>query len=260
MGVTNLFAQVEQLFERVVEGGTRSLFRSRVQPIELAKAAARAMQRQQIVGPDGVEVSNAFTIRLHPDDLAPLDGFRVTLEARIARYLATFAEDRGLYPVGPIEVSLVGDSAVYRRGIRVDAEMTDGSGPATGLGEIPLAATAPLPRATVSAPRPAAISPGLLRLEDGRGILLDRESVSIGRALDNDIVIADSRVSRYHLSIARDRHGFVVRDLGSTNGTQLGDRAISEDRLEAGDRLSLGGYIIEAFPPVQPGSGRTSAG
>ena len=79
----------------------RALFRQRLQPIELAKAAARAMQSQRLVGPDGIEVPNAFSIALHPDDLAELAPYQASLETRIARYLSGFADERRLIRSGP---------------------------------------------------------------------------------------------------------------------------------------------------------------
>jgi pSer/pThr/pTyr-binding forkhead associated (FHA) protein len=69
--------------------------------------------------------------------------------------------------------------------------------------------------------------------------------VRIGRALDNEVVIADSRVSRYHAQIDRDDYGPIVRDLGSTNGMSVSGRTVAEDRLGDGDLLLLGGYRIE---------------
>jgi pSer/pThr/pTyr-binding forkhead associated (FHA) protein len=84
----------------------------------------------------------------------------------------------------------------------------------------------------------------LLILEDGRQLALPPGGVRIGRALDNDLVIADSRVSRYHAQVVPDGGGTLVRDLGSTNGTAVAGRVVAEDRLADGDTVSLGGYLI----------------
>jgi hypothetical protein len=243
--VAGLLGRIEGWLERAVEGSSRAVFRQRLQPIELAKAAARAMQRQQLVGPDGVEVPNAFAITLHPDDLAEVEPYRVSLEARIVRYLSSFAQDRGWIPASTISVALVGDVRVRRRTLRVDARMADLAAAPSTRPVAPIGTTALLPRAQ----RPAASGgPGdviVLLLEDGRQVGVPIGALRIGRALDNDLVIADSRVSRYHAQIARDSHGALVRDLGSTNGTTLDGRPLTEDRLADRDRLSLGGYIID---------------
>lgn len=238
--------RVEGFLELVVEGGSRALFRQRLQPIELAKAAARAMQRQRLVGPDGVEVPNAFVIALHPDDLAVHEPYRASLEARIVRYLTTFAEERGLVPVGDITAALLGDPDVRRWSVRVDARMVDAQvGPLTRpVG--PIEQTAYLPR--IERPATSGHPPlhhAVLVLEDGRWLPMTHGSLRIGRALDNDLVIGDSRVSRYHARLDLDQHGLTVRDLGSTNGTAVAGQPVSEGRLQPGDVLLLGGYRLE---------------
>jgi hypothetical protein len=243
--VAGLFGRIEGWLERAVEGSTRAVFQQRLQPIELAKAAARAMQRQQLVGPDGVEVPNAFTVALHPDDLAEVAPYRASLEARISRYLSTLAQERGWTPVAAISVEIVGDDRIRRRALRVDGRMADADlAPATRP-VAPISATELLPRIQRPAEGVSAGGMVILCLEDGRQVGVPQGALRIGRALDNDLVIADSRVSRYHAQIARDGGGALVRDLGSTNGTTLDGRPLAEDRLVDGDRLSLGGYIID---------------
>jgi hypothetical protein len=254
--VVEFLRQIEGFLERAVEGSSRALFRQRLQPIELAKAAARAMQRQRLVGPEGVEVPNQFVIALHPDDLAVHAPYRASLEARITRYLATFAEERGFVPVGDIATSLLEDPGVRRWSVRVDAQMADAQmGPMTRpVG--PIEATAHLPRVE-RRPPPQHGSPShsILVLEDGRWLPVGHGSLRIGRALDNDLVIGDSRVSRYHARLDQDQHGLVVHDLGSTNGTVVVGQPVGEGRLMPGDVLSLGGYRVE----VRQGDPRASA-
>jgi pSer/pThr/pTyr-binding forkhead associated (FHA) protein len=119
----------------------------------------------------------------------------------------------------------------------------------------PLGSTELLPRVR-RAPESAPVAGEalVLVLEDGRQLTVPNGSLRIGRALDNDLVIADSRVSRYHAQIVRDARGPLVRDLGSTNGTAVDGRVVGEDRLTDGDRLTLGGYQIEVR--VGPPSGQ----
>ena len=243
--VAGVLGQFESWLERAVEGGARALFRQRLQPIELAKAAARAMQSQRLIGPDGIEVPNAFDIALHPDDLAEMSGYQASLETRIARYLSGFADERGLMPVGAVSVTLIADSRLRRRALRVDARMVD---PHIGPSTRPVAppgSTELLPRIRRELTSAPIGDPLVLILEDGRQLTVPNGSLRIGRALDNDLVIADSRVSRYHAQIVRDTRGELVRDLGSTNGTAVDGRIIGEERLADGDRLSLGGYEIQ---------------
>jgi hypothetical protein len=243
--VAGLLGRIEGWLERAVEGGTRAVFRQRLQPIELAKAAARAMQRQQLIGPDGVEVPNEFTVVLHPTDLGEVEPYRASLEARIVRYLNNLAQERGWTPVAAVSVRIVGDASLRRRAVRVEGRMADNESPPSTRPVAPIGATAPLPRVQRPADRVPAAGMVILCLEDGRQVGVSTGALRIGRALDNDLVIADSRVSRYHAQITRDGVGALVRDLGSTNGTTLDGLPLTEDQLGDGDRLSLGGYIID---------------
>ena len=76
--------------------------------------------------------------------------------------------------------------------------------------------------------------------EKGREFSFDRIQVTIGRTVDNDVVLPDPGISRQHLSI-RDKGGaYIVRDLGSSNGTQLNGNKITEEVLRSGDVITAG--------------------
>jgi pSer/pThr/pTyr-binding forkhead associated (FHA) protein len=63
---------------------------------------------------------------------------------------------------------------------------------------------------------------------------------TVGRSQENDIVVPDPNVSRKHARLARADNGFVVEDLGSTNGTLLDGAPIDRERIESGDELTFG--------------------
>jgi len=66
------------------------------------------------------------------------------------------------------------------------------------------------------------------------------DSLTIGRAPDNEVVIDHSSVSRRHARLARRGNSYVVRDLDSTNGTWLGDQRIEEHILQDSNVLRIG--------------------
>ena len=73
----------------------------------------------------------------------------------------------------------------------------------------------------------------------------DRPVVKIGRAADNDLVLADFRVSRHHAEVRRRPEGtWEVVDLQSRNGTYLGGEAITSATLTDGDFIGVGGQTI----------------
>ena len=64
--------------------------------------------------------------------------------------------------------------------------------------------------------------------------------LTIGRNPDNDLQLEDLQISRQHAVIEQGEHGTMVRDLGSGNGSFIGDRRILEYRLSNGDVIRLG--------------------
>jgi transcriptional regulator of acetoin/glycerol metabolism len=66
----------------------------------------------------------------------------------------------------------------------------------------------------------------------------------VGKAQDNDLVLPDATVSRYHLELERSESGIVVRDLESRNGTFVGGARIKEVLVEAGSLLQVGDVSV----------------
>jgi len=70
----------------------------------------------------------------------------------------------------------------------------------------------------------------------------------IGKAPDNDLVLPDASVSRYHCEIEAGAQGMVVRDLGSTNHTRIGRSKIQTATLEPGATLTVGDVELQLTP------------
>ena len=71
-------------------------------------------------------------------------------------------------------------------------------------------------------------------------VVLDRESTSIGRSPDQDIVLSDVLVSRQHAVITRDGNTWTLSDHNSTHGTYLNSVRIQQAILKPGDVLQIG--------------------
>jgi hypothetical protein len=67
---------------------------------------------------------------------------------------------------------------------------------------------------------------------------------TIGRTPDNQIVVPVREVSRKHAEIALNEGGYFLKDLGSPNGTFVNGQRVTEQRLEDGDRIGLGGQVF----------------
>jgi hypothetical protein len=220
-----LLDRFEHLVERTVEGGLRRVLPRPLQPVQIAKVAARAMEHARVIGVRGPEAPNAYRVRLAPADLARFVDFQATLEANTAQYLEQYARAHGLRPVGTPWVELVSDPSLSAGEVRVDARFRD-------------------------VPTPAARS--WLVDERGRRFVLDpaRGTARLGRATDNDVVLDADTVSRYHAEVRWQGARWLVYDLDSTNGTRI-DGAVVRDAplpLSPGAKLKLGDRELTYHP------------
>ncbi len=69
---------------------------------------------------------------------------------------------------------------------------------------------------------------------------LDAERMSLGRADDNQLIIADDSVSSHHGEVAFDGASWTLTDLGSTNGTKVGGSRVEIIQLASGANFQLG--------------------
>ncbi|MFN2504892.1 MAG: FHA domain-containing protein [Acidimicrobiales bacterium] len=81
----------------------------------------------------------------------------------------------------------------------------------------------------------------------GSKFMLDSDITRAGRHPDSDIFLDDITVSRRHAEIARVDGEFVLRDVGSLNGTYLNRERIDEGTLTNGDELQIGKFKLVFF-------------
>jgi pSer/pThr/pTyr-binding forkhead associated (FHA) protein len=78
----------------------------------------------------------------------------------------------------------------------------------------------------------------------GARFLLDADEVSTGRHPDSDIFLDDVTVSRTHAKFRRENGKFLVRDVGSLNGTYVNRERIEEATLKTGDEVQIGKFRL----------------
>ncbi|WP_282959313.1 FHA domain-containing protein [Cellulomonas fimi] len=90
----------------------------------------------------------------------------------------------------------------------------------------------------------------------GARFLLDAPRTVAGRSVDADIFLDDVTVSRRHAEFVREGEDFVVRDIGSLNGTYINRTRIDQAILRAGDEVQIGKYRLTFHPsPVREHGG-----
>ncbi len=78
----------------------------------------------------------------------------------------------------------------------------------------------------------------------GSRFLLDADVTTAGRHPESDIFLDDVTVSRRHAEFAREGGTFLVRDVGSLNGTYLNRTRIDAAGLAGGDEVQIGKYRL----------------
>lgn len=82
----------------------------------------------------------------------------------------------------------------------------------------------------------------------GKVFELDKSEIYLGRDVSNDIVVNDSEVSRKHARMIMQAGGYILEDLGSTNGTFVGgQRLMGPHGLRPGEVVMLGENVTLAF-------------
>jgi predicted component of type VI protein secretion system len=91
---------------------------------------------------------------------------------------------------------------------------------------------------------------------------LNKDILTIGRDITNDITINDPEVSRHHMRLTRGAGGFTLEDLGSTNGTFVNGQRLTAPRpLSNGDLIGLGETVTLGYELARavPGMGAAPA-
>jgi DNA-binding winged helix-turn-helix (wHTH) protein len=153
---------------------------------------------------------------------------------------STFVEETNLAGLIAEIRRALGDSAtdpayvrtVYKFGYRFLGEVVEAGAPAAAPGSVPLPS---------------------LAFENRRTALLEGANV-IGRAPDATIVCDAAGVSRHHARIVVANGQATIEDLGSKNGTFVGDKRVVSARLSDGDEIRLGAarMTFRIDPPLDP--------
>jgi transcriptional regulator with GAF, ATPase, and Fis domain len=110
----------------------------------------------------------------------------------------------------------------------------------------------PKTRVSVDGPRAVHLSQCKLvvvrGVERGKEFILGGDLIRIGKSDENDILLPEETVSRVHCEIVRDPKGYLLRDLGSTNGTFLDGAEIREAYIRAGSLIAVGMVQLKFTP------------
>ena len=89
----------------------------------------------------------------------------------------------------------------------------------------------------------------------GMSFRLAGDRLSVGRDFDNTIQIPDARSSRHHAEIRCEESGWVLWDLGSSNGTFLNGKPVKSHTLQDGDEIRIGETVLRFVRDEPAGAG-----
>jgi hypothetical protein len=247
---------VEKRMESLVEGVFGRAFRKQVHPVEIAKGLTKQMDENRMVSVSRIYAPNDFTIHLSEADAEAIRAYQSALKDELIQYASTHAQSKNYHLMTPPKIHFVTEDSLRFGEFGVTAKLTGGDGPRekgaprdtsgqtrifrTEKAEGEVQGTAAI-SAEEAKRHGLAWEVAELVLEDKTYPLEGQGPWSIGRSEENDIVISNPNVSRRHARLSRLENGFVVEDLGSTNGTLLDGAPIDRERIESGDELTFGG-------------------
>jgi hypothetical protein len=239
----SVLRNLENRIAGLVEGAFGRAFRSEIRPVELARRLTREMDSHRRSSLSSTYVPNEYVIWLSPEDRRQLAPIETALVEELSAYLLEHARAERLALLSPPSIEL-----------RTD--------PRLALGECGIEATlvGQEQRPSELAGRRTAAPVG----GSGRGFDLGQayltvggsrhpigpQGAVIGRSPDVDILLSSTDVSRRHAEIVPDEAGWLLVDLGSTNGVSLNARPVGVPTLLTdGDVIEIGSteLIFEVF-------------
>lgn len=230
------FSRLENLIEHLLEERLTRLFEGRLQPSDLASRLTRAMQDNLRADGNNAVAPTNYAIILNTEDHEAL----LRIQPDLAEVLATVitrlaAQAKCRLPTPPI-IHLRTDDAFMLRQVNVLAwheQSTERHATAIFA-----------PTDAPSTPEEHGLRNPQLIIQGTQFVPLTRPIVTIGRRRDNHIVIDAPTVSRAHAQLRLRFGKYVIYDLGSTAGTFVNEKRISEAVLNPGDVISIGNTLI----------------
>jgi hypothetical protein len=280
MGVLKKF---EQRLEGLVNGTFAKVFKSEVQPVEIAGALQRECDNNATIwNRDRTVVPNDFIVELSAPDYERLSPYSGQLGDELAGMVRDYAKQQRYTFMGPIKVNLEKaddlDTGLYRVRSRTLASSSSQQGqqapaapapgrpgpgaqggygypPAAPAGAPPMPSAPPpgarpggygYPQPATQRPAAAPMSGGHTRywIEiNGTRHQISRATLVLGRSTDADVRIDDPGVSRRHCEI-RTGTPSTIQDLGSTNGIVVDGQHTTRATLRDGSRIVVGSTTV----------------
>jgi hypothetical protein len=241
---------LESKLAGLVEGTFSRAFRSEVRPVEIARKLAREMEEHKASSVSRTYVPNEYRVFLSRRDRQRFADYEDALADELSGYLLEHARRERLdllsRPVITFETDNrlgLGEFGIQTRVVRPpqhpeDAPAAEESG-RTMIYSAAGRVVEPLEE------RARTHNQSALLMLDGKRLVVGPTGVTVGRSRQCEVVLSDPNVSRQHAEIRPRGGGWMLNDLGSTNGSTLNGRRIDgPEMLKPGDEIEVGTSVM----------------
>ncbi len=226
-------ARLEAKLERLVEGAFAHLFGKQIRAQDIAVQLARAMEDNAESGTPSDPrpiAPDHYTIFLNPAIQQQLLQRQPALSTHLGEHMTELATSSGYRLNHLPTVDLETEATLSTAGLIVKADHTRKKHSTTAVMQ-----RVEIKPANMETPHNPQVW-----LNGQQVIPLVDELINIGRSRDNQIVIDDKSVSRYHLQIRLRFGRYTLFDTQSRGGTYVNDVLIKEHNLQSGDVIRIG--------------------
>ncbi len=254
----SLLARFEEVAELFFTGPFKKTA-TRLQPVEIAKELVKEMLRHKQVSISQVYVPNVYRVYLHSKDWVPLASFGETFLIELSKYLHQEGERNSYTFLGKPSIELHADDTVNLREMFVEVAFDDSvdidwreEEGNTREKELEHEKTTifqdvvktNFPKEGITSRNLRYILEIIQGPDIGKLFPLDAENIYIGRHAQCELVLTDLEASRRHLKMTQCEQGWLLDDLGSTNGTMVNGQRVSRQLILPGDRIQIGQSIL----------------
>lgn len=226
-------SRFEKFARELIEGSFDRFFAGQPIANQIASELAREMEKSR--SSKDYKIATQYTVHLSPSSMKKTNSELPDLADNLVKYLDTLALELDLIHEDPFQIQVVPNPSLKRQQVIVEANELENPQDPTKVGLVEDQDRIFKAIKAVDA---------FLIINGKRHVKLEKPIISIGRQLDNDIVLEEPTVSRKHLQL-RWRFGrFVAHDLSSRAGTIVNGDQISTCVLQAGDVVMVGNAAI----------------
>lgn len=246
----SVFKSLESKIAGLVEGTFSRAFRSEVRPVEIARKLAREMEEHKSLSVSRVYVPNEYAVYLSPADRERFADLEGELVQELGGYLLEHARrerfalmSRPLIEFRTDDRLRLGEFGIQARLVKSSQEPAAAPSQGESGHTMVYSAAERLQEPLEERARQRAAT--ALLVTDGKRMVVGAAGATIGRSRDCDVVLGDANVSRKHAEVRPRGDGWMIHDLGSTNGVTVnGTRIEQAQLLRAGDRVEIGTTLL----------------